>query len=220
MTSPCQDEPSCLRCGTCCRNGGPGLHGADLPLLARGILSPKDLLTLRRGEYVTDNVSGDVGPSPDELVRLRAGDDGRVCLFYREPAACSIHADRPTQCRVLFCRAPQALAAMYRHDRLTRAAILGQDSPLGALCACHEAETDLVRLATLCRQAASGDTQAREEVARQVRLDAAYRELLPQKAGIAPDTLAFYLGRPLTAALPACRAVLTQGGLYKRHRSA
>lgn len=216
MTSPKEEHPACVRCGTCCRLGGPGLHTADLPLFTQGVLGPEHLLTLRRGEYVRDNVAGEVGPSPDEIVKLRSGADGRACLFYREPAACAIHADRPTQCRLLFCQAPEALTSMYRRDRLTRHDILPPDSPLAELCAHHETETDLARLAVLCRQAAGGNKAASIEVERQLRFDAAFRELLVSRAGVTPGTLDFYLGRPLAVAIPACRAALTAGGLYKR----
>ena len=70
--------PVCRRCGACCRLGGPSLSREDLPLLAAGVLSPATLMVLRRGEYVTDNVAGGVGPAPVELVRLRPGQGGRA----------------------------------------------------------------------------------------------------------------------------------------------
>jgi hypothetical protein len=212
--------PACRRCGDCCRLGGPALHRDDLPLWTRGLLAPRDLLTLRRGEWVTDNVAGGVGPSPGELVKLAPGPDGRSCRFFRLPPACTIHADRPLECRTLSCQAPQALEALYRQGRLARADLLPAGGALAALCAEHETATDLVRLAGLCARALAGDRPAREEVGRIVRLDAAFRELLPARAGLAPDTLPFYLGRPPAQALPACRAVLSSGGLYKATASA
>jgi len=178
------------------------------------------LLTLRRGEYVTDNVAGGVGPSAEELVKVRPAPGGQACLFFCPPDTCAIHHAQPIECRVLFCDAPEALAALYARDRLTRRDILPVASPLVELCGHHETETDLVRLNVLCRRAAGGDTEAREEVARIVRFDAAFRDLLPKRAGIPQEALPFYLGRPLDMALPACRAALVTGGLYKPKRSA
>lgn len=207
--------PDCRRCGTCCRLGGPALHREDRPLFSAGLLPPTALWTLRRGEWVTDNVAGGVGPSPGELVKLATGPDGRSCVFYREPPACAIHADRPLECRLLSCRAPEALEAAYRHGRLTRFDLLAPGSPLAELCAHHEAETDLTRLAALCAQALAGDREARKEAARIVRLDAAFRELLPTRAGVPRSALPFYLGRPPAAALPACRTALGPADLYK-----
>lgn len=206
---------TCRRCGTCCRLGGPALHADDLPLFARGVLAPEHVLTLRRGEYVTDNVAGGVGPSADELLKVRPGPDGQSCLFFSAPDTCRIHHDQPVQCRVLFCDAPEALAAMYTRDRLTRRDVIPAASALAELCAHHETETDLARLNALCRRAAGGDADAREEAARIVRFDAAFRDLLPKRAGIPREALLFYLGRPPELALPACRAALAAGGLYK-----
>ncbi|WP_300155792.1 YkgJ family cysteine cluster protein [Solidesulfovibrio sp.] len=207
--------PACRRCGVCCRRGGPSLSRRDLPLVASGLLRPARLMVLRRGEHVADNVAGGVGPLAVELVRLRPGPDGRGCLFFREPHTCSVHSERPEQCRTLSCDAPGAVAATYLEDRLSRRDILASDDPLAALCAHHEAETDLVRLALLCRRALAGHAPSREEVARAVRLDAAFRELLPARAGVAAADLPFYLGRPLARALPVLRAALGVGGLYK-----
>lgn len=219
MPSP-DPIPVCRRCGACCRLGGPALHREDLPLLASGRLRPEDLLTLRRGDWVTDNVAGGVGPSPEELVKLAPGPDGRACRWLRTPPACAIHDQRPLECRLLFCDAPQALEARYRLDRLTRFDLLPAGSALAALCAAHEAATDLVALAALAEAALAGDERARQEAARLVRLDAAYRELLPARAGLAPAALPFYLGRPVTQAVPALGRALGPLRLYKASASA
>lgn len=205
---------SCRRCGTCCRAGGPALHRADLPLFDAGPLALADCVTLRRGDFVTDNVAGGVGPSPGELIKLRPGPDGRACRFFTLPAACAVHDRRPAECRALFCDAPEALAAMYQQDRLTRADLLPPESPLAELVRHHEAATDLARLHALCRQALAGDDAAREQVLAAVRFDAAFRELLPARAGVPAAALLFYLGRPPAEALPACRALIAPGGLY------
>jgi len=214
------DTPICRRCGTCCRLGGPALHRSDLPLVTGGLLPLAALRTLRRGEYVTDNVAGGIGPAPAELVTIAPGPDGRTCRFFTPPGTCAIHTDRPLECRLLFCDAPQALAAAYDRDRLSRADILGPAHPLAALCADHEVVVDLPRLASLCRAALAGDTTARDEAMGLIRYDAAYRELLPAKAGVPPAAIPFYLGRPPREALPATRALLARCGLYKAGPSA
>jgi Fe-S-cluster containining protein len=206
---------ACRRCGRCCRLGGPALHVADLPLVRAGRLPLAALVTLRRGEPVADNVAGRVGPSPAELVKLRPAPGGRACLYYRDPPACAVHDASPLECRTLFCDAPEALAALYDKDRLTRADILAP-GPLAELCAHHEAETDLPRLAAVCRAAAAGDEAAREAARAALRFDAAMRELLPARLGVAPETLPFHLGRPLEQALPALRAAAAPAALYKR----
>jgi len=214
-----QEPPVCRRCGHCCHLGGPALHREDLFLIETGILTPATLVTIRRGAFVTDNVAGGVGPTPEELVKIRPGDDGRTCVFFVAPDVCSIHQTRPAECRALSCQAPQALAAMYRLDRITRSDILPAASPLGELCAHHDAETDLLRLLALRRLAAAGDAAALAEATRMERFDAAFRELLPAKAGIPPLTLPFYLGGPPRLVLPRWHRP-SQGGLYKRQGNA
>ena len=61
---------SCKRCGQCCRLGGPVLHRDDLSLLDRFDAPAKgtvpfgmaDLVTLRTGELVRDDVIGTLTP--------------------------------------------------------------------------------------------------------------------------------------------------------------
>ena len=209
-------EIACRRCGRCCRLGGPALHAADLPLVRDGRLGPARLVTLRRGQGVADNVAGGVGPSPGELVKVRPVPGGRACILYRDPPACAIHEASPAECRALFCDDPAPLTALYAVDRLTRADILDPDGGLAELCAHHEAETDLTRLAGLCRLAVAGDAAAREQALAAARFDAAFRELLPKRLGVDPAALPFYLGAPLAEALPILRAALLPDGLYKR----
>jgi len=215
MASPAP-KIACRRCGRCCRLGGPALHAPDLPLIRDGRLGPTVLVTLRRGQGVADNVAGGVGPSPDELVKVRPVAGGRACILYRDPPACAIHEASPAECRALFCDDPRRLAALYAKDRLRRADILAPGSGLAELCAHHEAETDLTRLADLCRLAVAGDDAALEQIRAAARFDAAFRDLLPQRLGVDPAALPFYLGVPLPQALPILHAALIPGGLYKR----
>ena len=77
-------------------------------------------------------------------------------------------------------------------------------------------ETDLARLAALCRLALAGDDDARGQALAVARFDAACRDLLPKRLGLDPAALPFYLGAPLAEALPILRAALQPGGLYKR----
>ena len=88
--------------------------------------------------------------------------------------------------------------------------ILPPGGDLAALCAQHEAETDLTRLTALCRLAVAGNAAAREQALAVAHFDAACRDLLPKRLGIEAAALPFYLGSPLAEALPIC-------GGYKVH---
>jgi hypothetical protein len=61
-------RPYCLRCGDCCHLGSPSLHPEDAELLSRGVLSTRQLYTLRRGEPVKFNIDGRFGALPSELI--------------------------------------------------------------------------------------------------------------------------------------------------------
>ncbi len=188
--------PICRRCGECCRKGGPGLHLDDAPLVASGVLPPSALLTLRRGETVRDNVSGRVETLAAEMVRVRPGLDGQVCPFFHEPGECLIHDRRPTECRVLFCEAPETLAAMYRENRLTRQDLAGPGSLFGELADVHEARCpagEAIRLALAART----DPEMAARLAEMIRFDQAFRELAVSRAGLAADALELYFGRRL-----------------------
>ena len=110
---------SCKRCGQCCRLGGPVLHKDDLSLLDRLDAPAKetvpfgmaDLVTLRTGELVRDDVLGTLTPLEGECVKLapsRGRTDWECRFLVRMPdalpgrdAGCAIYGRRPSQCRAL-----------------------------------------------------------------------------------------------------------------------
>ncbi|QLA15133.1 YkgJ family cysteine cluster protein [Desulfolutivibrio sulfoxidireducens] len=191
-----QPPPTCRRCGECCRKGGPGLHHDDASLVVSGVLPASSLFTLRQGETVLDNVSGRLETLAAEMIRVRPGPDGRACPFFRDPGECLIHDQRPCECRALFCADTTALRAMYQKDRLARHDLAPRESPLGELLAVHEARCpagEAIRLAL----AARGDADAGARLAEMLRFDAAFRELAVSRAGLSPDALELYFGRPV-----------------------
>ena len=116
----------CRRCGECCRRGGPALHSGDLELLEDGILAPTDLVRIRKDEPVFDQIKGRVIPAAAEMLKLAGRNGSWCCRFFRaDPPACSIHARRPLECRLLFCRAPEAVAAVAGRDLLPLALLPG-----------------------------------------------------------------------------------------------
>ena len=128
---------SCKRCGQCCRLGGPVLHRDDLSLLDRLDAPAKgtvpfgmaDLVTLRTGELVRDDVIGTLTPLESECVKLapaRGRTDWECRFLVRMPGAvpgrdagCGIYDRRPAQCRALSCsekEATEALLETVRYD--------------------------------------------------------------------------------------------------------
>ena len=61
---------SCVNCGACCRKGGPALHTKDAYLFEENILQIQDVVTIRAGELVRDDMKNRLVPLPAELVKL------------------------------------------------------------------------------------------------------------------------------------------------------
>jgi hypothetical protein len=208
---PVHDPPvpgggdACLRCGTCCRKGGPTLHPADLPLVEDGRIPARDLVTIRAGERVYDNLSGRTVWSEGEMIKVRGLKGSWCCVFYDAGAcACRIYHRRPAQCEALDCRAPRALETLSASVRLTRRDVLGRIEGLWEMIEVHEGRCAYRRVRDaarhLVRQPEDGDAVG--EVLEMVRYDAALREVWIEKDGSRADLLDFLLGRPMTDTLP------------------
>lgn len=192
-------SPSCRRCGTCCRKGGPALHTGDLALLAAGHLARRHLITLRRGEPVRENVAGGMAVLGEEMVKIGGlGQDWTCRLYQPAERACLIHAHRPAECRALFCEAPEGLAALYTHDRLTRADIVGGNGALWELILYHDQAFPAEAACALARAAAEGDAEALARLADLAGRESAFRTAFLTRSQTDPAELDFYFGRPLT----------------------
>ena len=207
-----RQHPPCKACGECCRRGGPVLHREDADLLGR-VLPPAALVTLRAGELARDDPRGALTPLADEAIKL-VGSNGRWSCLYLDVASgrCSIYADRPAQCRALFCEDASALADMYEQGRLTRAEALPLLHPDWLpLAAAHEAECAWARLAPLALRAPR-DASAGQVLLEAVRFDHAYRELAMERAAVPAAALPLLFGRPLSALLSGFGLALEGGG--------
>ena len=143
--------PVCDGCGVCCRKGGPLLHGEDAPLVTRGYVPLARLVTLRRGELVHDPVAGRVLPLEEEAIKVQGTGEPEQpwhCVFHREAGqgghgGCGVYAQRPAQCRALFCKNTSALEALYAVRRLDRAALLLHVQKAGAPLAALDGEAGM-----------------------------------------------------------------------------
>ncbi|MFZ5766848.1 MAG: YkgJ family cysteine cluster protein [Thermodesulfobacteriota bacterium] len=139
MASAGTDEAQCRRCGTCCRKGGPALHTADRQLVMNDIISLGQLVTVRQGEPAFNPVTGRVEATPTEFVKVAGKNGNWECIFFDPAAAsCTIHDNRPLECRLLFCRNTEAVEAITGRDLLQRRDLIPDDHPLTALITDHE----------------------------------------------------------------------------------
>jgi Fe-S-cluster containining protein len=194
---------ACRRCGTCCRKGGPALHIPDRPLIERGALPLRYLVTIRKGEKVHDPVRGGVRPVSAEFIKVKGGPKEWTCTFFDERASrCRIYANRPLECRLLKCWDTADLEEMYARDRLARRDVLENVTGLWDLVTAHEARCDVNNLAKLIERIGSkGDPRRRRAVAEIVGYDHHLRRLVVEKSRIDPAILDFLFGRALESTL-------------------
>jgi Fe-S-cluster containining protein len=192
-------RPYCVRCGECCRGGGPSLHLEDLGLWSQGLLSPGDLVTLRKGELVHLNVEGSLGPLPEELVKIGPHPETGHCVFYREQdCSCAIYEHRPLQCHVQACWAPGSLEELWHTPKLTRRDLLRGDEEMLEIIGAHDERCAPEKLGAAYEEwCESGTEAALEPVLDQLRYDTALRALVAERLGVAAEELPFYLGRSL-----------------------
>lgn len=192
------ESTSCLRCGTCCLKGGPGLHFEDLELLQRKTLTTKDLYTLRIGEPAHDQAAGKVVLLTAECIKIRSAPGETKCLFYRSKrSACDLYTDRPLECRALKCWDIADLVRVARMKRVSRLDITGESSALGQLTWEHEARCGCADLLEWLRE---DSPRSRIKIQEARDYDMALRSVLVER-GLAEDGLLFLLGRPLDEVL-------------------
>ena len=197
---------ACRRCGTCCRQGGPALHGPDLALLRSGALSPDILITVRKGELAHPPLGNDPEPVASEFLKL-AGQGGTwCCVFYDNLAkGCRRYDCRPMACGLLDCQEPGPLLALAGQDLLTRFDCLDADDPLLPLMREHELSCPCPDLATIkhhLQEPARADTLlAGLEAA--VARDLQFREQVASAHRLSLGMELFAFGRPLFQVLSA-----------------
>ncbi len=193
----------CKKCGECCRKGGPGLHLADKALIERGVIERRRMLTLRAGELVFDNVSGEVVPLAAEMVKIRNAPGDSACIFLEGEATCSIYEDRPSECRVMFCQDTSEIEAVYDTLRLNRSGLVNTEGGLFELLVHHEEQCSHERAASLAVAADKGDEDALAALKDMAAFDENLRRLLVERAGADPEELPFLLGRPMAETIRA-----------------
>ena len=189
----------CACCGTCCRNGPPGLHVEDAVLYAHGVLDKPHLLTLRRGEPVWDNVAGRVVTLSQEMVRLKSDPGTGACILLQGENHCRIYDRRPAQCRALKCWDTSDLERIYSQNRAGRLDLVSPDSALAEIIGEHEQRCFLPDVQEMVRQLREegGTGVAADSIGAVVYRDRWFRDYLRDNAGAGEDVLHFILGAPL-----------------------
>ena len=77
-------SPECIRCGTCCKKGGPCFHIEDRMLIEKGKIPATFLYTIRKGELARDNVRGCLKPVDSDVVKIKSKIDSWACILFDE----------------------------------------------------------------------------------------------------------------------------------------
>ncbi len=194
-----QDPTTCRRCGTCCEQGGPALHGEDLALVTSGAIARRDLVTIRLGEPAYDQRQGRVLPSEREFIKLGGSPGSWSCRFYENLRGCGIYGERPLECRRLFCRDTGPLEAVMGRDLLSRRELLAGNDQVWPWLERLEREVAYLEikelLAGLDLHNPTDDNMAR--LTGLVRADLAIRAAFLQSFPARESEELFLLGRPL-----------------------
>ena len=193
------DISACLRCGTCCKKGGPAIHGEDRSLIEKGIIQIRHLYTIRKGELVHDPIRGAVLPVTSEVIKIKSGADPGVCTFYDDRTArCRIYADRPLECRLLKCWDTAALEGVYEQDRLSRKILLEDLAGFLELVTDHDQRCGYGRLGDLISRLKKGyKKQLADDLGEIFNFDNILRQLVIEKCRVEPEMLDFLFGRSL-----------------------
>ena len=146
------DRTECIRCGECCLRSSPTLHQEDIPLLRKGVIRKRDLLTVRKGELVRDNINEDLTVALHEMIKVRERKEGIKggCIFYDDIGkGCRIYENRPLQCSALKCWDTEDFMRVFQKPKPERRALIDDGTLLGLIeehdrrCAYHSLEEDI-----------------------------------------------------------------------------
>lgn len=189
----------CIRCGTCCKKGGPSFHLEDKLLIEKGIIPSKYIYTIRKGERSYDNVKECFLPASSDILKLKGQKNSWTCVFFNEKNNnCTIYEHRPIECKVLKCWDTREIEKIYAKNRLTRNDLIASVEGLWELVKGHQERCsyDMLKLSIN-----SLNTGKKEEALKGIldiiEYDNKIRDLTVQRTGLDPELTDFLFGRPI-----------------------
>ena len=193
-------QTSCKRCGTCCIKGGPVLHRDDLPLLEKHFLSLDHLIVIRAGEPAYNPIDDCVEPASVEMIKICGKGASWQCVFY-DPvqSSCTIHPNRPLECRLLMCWDTKEIVEINGKECLRRNDLVQNDDRLLSYMDTHEKKCSYK--VALRHVDHLSDPQLRQEALIQLKTilteDLAIREEVINRFQLSLQKELFYFGRPM-----------------------
>jgi Fe-S-cluster containining protein len=192
----------CIRCGTCCKKGGPSFHLADKHLIDKGLILSKYLFTIRKGELIYDNVREELLPLSSELIKIKGKKDSRTCIFFNESEKkCEIYKNRPVECKALKCWDTREIERIYSKNRLTRKDLFIDIDGLWELVEDHQSRCSYEKIKTILQKQETSKNAIQKEILEIIRYDNQIRHLVVKKGGMDSGILDFLFGRSLTGTI-------------------
>lgn len=188
----------CLRCGTCCRQGGPALHDDDLQLIKNGVLPFSQLITVRRDEPAHNPLQNKVLPSNSEFIKIKGMGSTWNCVFLDQAAnGCLIYKTRPLECRLLFCRDTGSVEEVMGRNLLTRRELLPENDSILPLIERHDFEVSYQKVNSLLTETVNHRDAVKEQLTDLVRIDLDIRDTFLRDFPKRQQEELFLFGRPL-----------------------
>lgn len=189
----------CIRCGTCCKKGGPSFHHRDKMLIEKGIILTKYLYAIRKGEKTYDNVKGHFISANSDIIKIKGRKGSLTCIFFDEKEnECTIYDNRPLECRALKCWDAREIERIYSKSRLTRKDLISAVDGLWDLIDDHQTRCSYEKINKFVK-ALDGDKRddTLQGILDILHYDEQIRKLVVQKGGLGPGTVDFLFGRPI-----------------------
>jgi Fe-S-cluster containining protein len=196
---PAAEISACIRCGTCCKKGGPSFHHKDKILIEKGIILSKFLYTIRKGEKSYDNVKGHFISANSDIIKIKGQKGALTCIFFDEKEnECTIYESRPLECRALKCWDTREIERIYAKSRLTRKDLISVVAGLWDLIDDHQTRCSYEKVNKFVQALGGGKKdEALQGLLDILHYDERIRKLVVQKGGLDPDTVSFLFGRPI-----------------------
>ncbi len=205
-------KTECEKCGECCRRDTPVLLKEDMPLLTKGIISEKDIYTIREDEKIRSSIDADTYYSSMELIKIRPIFGSFTCLFYDPEEGCTIYENRPTVCREYECWSQNITITGLEERRLTRKNLFGSIELINNVIDNHEKNCSLSKFDELISELRKGKEENTEKIAEMILYDSSLRDWLKEKLSINEYLIPLLLGRSLFELAPVYGLIIEKEG--------
>lgn len=194
------NQQTCLRCGTCCKKGGPILHKEDKKILLEGHAGHQHLVTIRKGELSINPVKDAPEPVSVELIKLTGKDDEWACFFYDEQkSACLLYENRFLECRLLKCWDINDFLNVFGKRTLVRSDLINAGDAILDVIKDHDRicpASEIERLISYILREKEKET-SKKKLAEFVSRDMEIRSFAIHELGMKSEFERFIFGRPL-----------------------